>query len=527
MKFSPHYTLVFLASLALGACQITGGDSGESPRLGSTMVSQLALDSCPEASGCPNGCIQIDYGVDEDASGILETDEIDGTEFVCHGTHGQDGTSGSDGSTGAQGPSGRAGQDGQDGADGTDGANGDQGPAGQDGQDGANGANGADGADGTDGEDGSDCTVTTTGCEATISCEDGTSVSWQLAGCSCDSCNVCDFDTANDCTQDCWGEWGGDAVLDQCNTCDSDLSNDCVQDCTGTWGGTATLDNCSTCVGGSTGLSACTEDCTGTWGGTATPDNCNTCVGGSTGLDPCTQDCHGSWGGLALQDHCGICDEDPSNDNTTCEQDCAGVWGGVAHLDNCGTCDDNPGNDCTLDCNGVWGGSAAADLCGVCGGGCSMPFNMGSFGSTPQSYEFAYAMETFYQGLSSIAGGHCSSNSRCIVTKIFNGVWNEHLYSCSYAGVDSSLITWMRDNSLLWQFTAYVSHCPNLPALNVDSLSGVNYSGPSSWPFKGTTTMMLDGIRHLVGQGYESHFSDEQKTVINALAASLSQVSVF
>ena len=82
---------------------------------------------------------------------------------------------------------------------------------GQDGQDGAQGPQGepgADGQDGQDGEDGSDCTVAQTDCQATLSCEDGTSVSWELYGCSCDNCGVCDFDTDNDCTRDCFGTWG-------------------------------------------------------------------------------------------------------------------------------------------------------------------------------------------------------------------------------------------------------------------------------------------------------------------------------
>ena len=75
-------------------------------------------------------------------------------------------------------------------ADGADGAQGPQGEPGADGQDGADGADGAagtDGVDGQDGEDGSDCTVSQTDCQATLSCEDGTSVSWELYGCSCDN----------------------------------------------------------------------------------------------------------------------------------------------------------------------------------------------------------------------------------------------------------------------------------------------------------------------------------------------------
>ena len=51
----------------------------------------------------------------------------------------------------------------------------------------------------------------------------------------------CDNDSSNDCTQDCAGNWGGDAVWDNCGSCDNDSSNDCTQDCAGVWGGDATL----------------------------------------------------------------------------------------------------------------------------------------------------------------------------------------------------------------------------------------------------------------------------------------------
>ncbi|MBT6177512.1 MAG: SUMF1/EgtB/PvdO family nonheme iron enzyme [Deltaproteobacteria bacterium] len=155
------------------------------------MANQLPLEDCSEF-GCPNGCVQIDYGVDDNANGALDNpSEIDGTEYVCHGTNGEDGT-------------------------------------GSDGQDGAQGDAGSDGEDGTNGADGAGCTVSQADCQATLSCEDGTSVSWGLAGCACDNCGVCDFDTTNDCVQDCAETWGGTAVEDICGTCDFDTANDCV-----------------------------------------------------------------------------------------------------------------------------------------------------------------------------------------------------------------------------------------------------------------------------------------------------------
>ena len=39
--------------------------------------------------------------------------------------------------------------------------------------------------------------------------------------------------------KDCAGVAGGTSELDNCNVCDSDSSNDCTQDCAGEWGGDA------------------------------------------------------------------------------------------------------------------------------------------------------------------------------------------------------------------------------------------------------------------------------------------------
>lgn len=43
-----------------------------------------------------------------------------------------------------------------------------------------------------------------------------------------DMCGECDEDRDNDCTQDCAGEWGGNAYTDGCGTCDADPTNDCA-----------------------------------------------------------------------------------------------------------------------------------------------------------------------------------------------------------------------------------------------------------------------------------------------------------
>ena len=64
---------------------------------------------------CPNGGVVIGYGIDENTNGVLDTNEVDGTETICHGTNGADGQDGAQGPQGEQGPQGAAGQDGAQG----------------------------------------------------------------------------------------------------------------------------------------------------------------------------------------------------------------------------------------------------------------------------------------------------------------------------------------------------------------------------------------------------------------------------
>jgi len=159
--------------------------------------------------------------------------------------------------------------------------------------------------------------------------------------------------------------------VDGCGNCDADPANDCMQDCYGDWGGTAYKDNCDRCVGGSSGNSACIQDCNGTWGGSASGedcvdcfppaarDNCGVCTGGSTGNEPCSQDCAGVWGGLAHLDDCGTCSGGDSGNIANAEMDCNFECNGAAMINNCGECvGGNTGleDSCEQDCQGVWGG---------------------------------------------------------------------------------------------------------------------------------------------------------------------------
>ncbi len=242
-----------------------------------------------------------------------------------------------------------------------------------------------------------------------------------------DNCGVFDADPSNDCKQDCFGVWGGNAVLDECGNCggngpkenencqgeciveidcfgicggkaklddcgkcdtdetndclksyfdkcgvfDNDTSNDCVPDCAGIWGGTVKIDGCGICGGDN---STC-ADCAGVPYGKAVYDKCNICDNNPD--NDCKKDCEGIWGGGLKIDDCGIC----GGDNSTCV-DCAGVPYGNAMYDNCNICDDNLDNDCVQDCAGNWGGDLVIDECGICGGNgiseeyCDCSFNV-------------------------------------------------------------------------------------------------------------------------------------------------------
>ena len=74
--------------------------------------------------------------------------------------------------------------------------------------------------------------------------------------------------------EDCAGVAGGTAVEDECGTCDNDSANDCVQDCAGEWGGAAVLSGCDNICNST----AVVDDC-GVCGGDGVP--CEETVAGN------------------------------------------------------------------------------------------------------------------------------------------------------------------------------------------------------------------------------------------------------
>ncbi len=68
-----------------------------------TPSSLLSVSSEPVGANCAQGGSKIEFGLDDDADGQLDANEIDGTSYACDGEAGVDGTAGVDGSDGANG----------------------------------------------------------------------------------------------------------------------------------------------------------------------------------------------------------------------------------------------------------------------------------------------------------------------------------------------------------------------------------------------------------------------------------------
>lgn len=87
-------SLVCIFSIALFACG-GGGGSGSEPSVtsldGSTAVKALSLSS---GVTCPTGGLEVQSGIDDNNNSILDSDEIDKTEFLCNGAAGINGSNG-------------------------------------------------------------------------------------------------------------------------------------------------------------------------------------------------------------------------------------------------------------------------------------------------------------------------------------------------------------------------------------------------------------------------------------------------
>jgi len=105
-----HLLLTSLTSLVLLGCGLGGSSSSTDST--SYLVTQKTISSNSE---CTNGGLSISTGPDNNGNGALDSDEIDITEYLCHGEAGIDGVSGNDGQPG---PAGQPGANGNAGVNG-------------------------------------------------------------------------------------------------------------------------------------------------------------------------------------------------------------------------------------------------------------------------------------------------------------------------------------------------------------------------------------------------------------------------
>ncbi|MGQ0504355.1 MAG: WD40/YVTN/BNR-like repeat-containing protein [Myxococcaceae bacterium] len=114
-----HWLWCALAATLVGCAgtSSTGNEgnsaTGSAGPAGSNAV--IAMGAEPAGANCANGGTVVAAGLDSNANGVLDADEVKETKYVCNGAAGAAGTAGSSGSqgdAGEQGPKGDAGADG-------------------------------------------------------------------------------------------------------------------------------------------------------------------------------------------------------------------------------------------------------------------------------------------------------------------------------------------------------------------------------------------------------------------------------
>ncbi|ADV50283.1 hypothetical protein I2486_14870 [Cellulophaga sp. E16_2] len=78
--------LYFILSILFIACEGDQGSTGSQGSNGSTSLINIT-DEAP-GSNCDNGGLKIETGLDSNANGILESNEVQNTRFVCNGING-------------------------------------------------------------------------------------------------------------------------------------------------------------------------------------------------------------------------------------------------------------------------------------------------------------------------------------------------------------------------------------------------------------------------------------------------------
>ena len=93
--------------ISLSLLFVIGCGEAENGEDGANGLNTAIAITDASSSDCPDGGIEISFGLDDNSDGSLSSLEVDGSSVVCNGADGQDGQDGTDG------------QDGQDGQDGS------------------------------------------------------------------------------------------------------------------------------------------------------------------------------------------------------------------------------------------------------------------------------------------------------------------------------------------------------------------------------------------------------------------------
>ena len=81
-------------------CNGTNGNDGQDGKDGQNGYNALVAIANADAAHCANGGTRMDFGLDTNNNGILNTAEVLSTRYVCNGADGQDGQNGQDGTNG-------------------------------------------------------------------------------------------------------------------------------------------------------------------------------------------------------------------------------------------------------------------------------------------------------------------------------------------------------------------------------------------------------------------------------------------
>ena len=102
------FTQLFLVALTLPLCACGSKASPSQGLPGGTTIAKLSAPA--SVSQCSGGGNVLDYGIDKNGNGVLDSSEITGQLVICNGADGVAGSQGPAGVAGAQGPAGSQGE---------------------------------------------------------------------------------------------------------------------------------------------------------------------------------------------------------------------------------------------------------------------------------------------------------------------------------------------------------------------------------------------------------------------------------